>query len=124
VQLLVVADELLITPRVDISSTSIAWAMAAGVAVIGTAVHSVAEMIANKVNGLLFKQTPGRSMTPAILTCLRQRDEQRKAIEVARGHAYEAFGLRRCIEQYMQLYDNVLRGQDPGAGITDSAIVQ
>lgn len=121
-KLLAVADALLVTPRGDISTTSITWAMAAGVAVIGTAGYAIAELIANKVNGLLFKQVPGRSMTASILKALRDRASQEKVKEAARGQAYEVFGLRRYVEQTMRLYENVLNGAAPGEGIVDSAI--
>lgn len=121
-QLLSASDVLLVTPRGDISTTCIALAMAAGVAVIGTAVHAVAELIANKVNGLLFKQTPGRSMTTQIIKALGDHESRRRAVEVARGHAYEAFGLQRCIDQHIRLYENLLGGHPPGEGIVDSAV--
>lgn len=121
-ELVAVSDILLITPRGDMPTTSIAWAMAAGAAVIGTAVYSIAEMIANKVNGLLFKQVPGRSMATAISRLLMDRASQDKAKEVARAQAYEIFGLRRYVEQTMQVYENLLAGAPPAEGITDSAI--
>lgn len=121
-QLVSVSDVLLATPRGDLSTTSVAWAMAASTAVVGTAVHSVAEIVAHKVNGLLFKQVPGRSMSAAILARLQDRVSQEKAKEVARGQAYEVFGLRRYIEQTARLYENALSGTSPGEGITDSAL--
>jgi glycosyltransferase involved in cell wall biosynthesis len=121
-QLLAVSDVLLVTPRGDVSTTAISWAMGAGVAVIATAVHSVAELIANRLNGLLFKQMPGRSMAAFIASLLEDRSAQDRAREVARGQAYEVFGMRRCIEQYMRLYENVLSGIPPATGIVDSAI--
>jgi len=121
-QLVSVSDVLLVTPRGDMSTTSIAWAMAAGTAVIGTAVHSVAEIVAHKVNGLLLKQVPGRSMSAALLARLQDRPSQEKAKEVARGQAYEVFGLRRYIEQTARLYENLLNGSSPGDRITDSAL--
>lgn len=116
------ADALLVTPRGDISTTAIAWAMGAGVVVVGTAVYSVAELIANKVNGLLFKCQRGRSMAAAIAACLRDHDSHRKVTEVARGQAYEVFGVRRYVEQCMQLCDNVMSGRPPAEGITDSSV--
>ncbi|UCC29200.1 MAG: glycosyltransferase [Phycisphaerales bacterium] len=121
-ELLAVSDVLLVTPRGDISTTSIAWAMAAGVAVIGTAVHSIAEMIASNVNGLLFKQVPAQSMIASIIGLLQDRASQEKTRETARGQAYEVFGLRRYVEQTARLYENVLSRAAPGEGITDSAI--
>ena len=120
-QLLPAADALIVPSRGDTSTTAIAWAMASNVAVIGTAVHSVAELIANKLNGLLFKQTPGKDMAPAIAKLLLDRESQEKTKEVARGQAYEVFGLRRCIEQHVKVYENVLSGVAPGEGIIDSA---
>ena len=121
-QLLAISDTLLVSPRGDAPTTAIAWAMAAGAAVIGTAVYAVAELIANKLNGLLFKQTPGRSMVASLFRLLTDRISQDKVRETARGQAYEVFGLRRCVEQHMRLYDNVLNGSPPGDGIVDSAI--
>ena len=120
-RLICVADTMVVAARGDVSTTAIAWAMAAGVAVIGGATYSVAELIANKVNGLLFKQTPGKPMTVAIARLLKDRETQRRLTEAARGQAYEVFGLRRCAEQHMQLYVNMLSGSAPAQGIADSA---
>ena len=121
-ELLANADALLVTPRGDVSTTAIAWAMGSGAVVIGTAVYAVAELITNKVNGLLFKCQRGRSMAAAIVACLRDHDTHRKVSEVARGQAYEVFGVRRYVEQCMQLCDNVMSGRPPAKGITDSSI--
>ena len=116
------ADVLVVAAQGDISTTSIAWAMAANVAVIGSAVYAVAELIANKLNGLLFRRTPDESPALPVARLLRNREAQDKAKEAARGQAYEVFGLRRYIEQHMRLYDNVMSGAPPGEGIVDSAM--
>jgi len=121
-QLVAAADLLLITPRGDASTTSIAWAMGAGVGVIGTAVYAVAELIASRVNGLLFKQTPGRSMTLPIVRLLEDHEAHAKVTEAARGQSYEVFSVRRFIEQHARLYENVLAGVKPSEGITDPAM--
>ena len=121
-QLLAACDALLIAPRGDASTTAVAWAMGAGAAVIGSAVYAVAEMIANKVNGLLFKQGPSRSMNTDLLDRLLDRASQERVREVARGQAYEIFGLRRYVEQHAQLVENLPAGSDPGDGISDSSI--
>ena len=120
-QLITLSDAMVIAARGDVSTTSVAWAMAAGVAVIGGATYAVAELIANKVNGLLFKQTPGEPMIVSIARLLRDRDAQRRYVEAARGQAFEVFGLRRFAEQTMRLYENMLSGASPGEGIVDSA---
>lgn len=121
-QLVAIADVLLITPRGDIATTAIAWAMASRTAVIGTAVHAVAEMISHKVNGLLFKQVAGRCMAAPLLACLKDRASQAAAKEVAHGQAYEVFSVRRYVEQSMRLCENVMAGTTPGDGLQDSAL--
>ncbi len=98
--------------------------MAAGTAIVGTAVYSVAELIAHRVNGLLYKQVNGQSMAPSINGLLQDRAAQQKAVEVARGQAYEVFSLRRYADQITRLYDNVMGGQPPQEGIVDSSIEQ
>ena len=120
-ELLAISDVLIVAARGDVSTTAIAWAMAAGAAVIGSATFSVAELIAHKVNGLLFKQVRGKSEVGALVRLLQDRDSLDKAREAARGQAYEVFGLRRYIDQHIQMNENVLRGVAPGEGIMDSA---
>ena len=122
-RLIAVSDVLIVNARGDVSTTAIAWAMASGAAVIGSAIPSIAELIAHKVNGLLFKQVPGKSAVGTLVRLLQDRVSLDKAREVARGQAYEVFGLRRFIEQHLRVYDNMVRGRAPGEGITDSARV-
>jgi glycosyltransferase involved in cell wall biosynthesis len=115
------ADALLMTPRGDAAISAIPWAMAAGTAVIGTAVHAVAEIIANRVNGLLFKQVRGRSMLASMYRLLGAKDDFATCRETGRGQAYEVFGLRRHAEQTMRVYENILAGRPASEGVTDSA---
>jgi len=119
--LIAISDMLVTASRGDLSTTCIAWAMASETAVIGSAVHAVAEMIAHKVNGLLFKPVSGKSMVVSIAKLLQDRESQAKTKEVARGQAYEIFGLRRYVDQHGDLYENVLSGKSPADGITDPA---
>ena len=122
-ELIAVSDVLIVAARGDVSTTAVAWAMASGAAVIGAAIPSVAELIAHKVNGLLFKQFLGKGVVGSLFRLLQDRASLDKTREVARGQAYEVFGLRRCIEQHVKVYENVLRGAAPGEGIVDSARV-
>ena len=116
------ADALVITPRGDYPTTSIAWAFAAGATVVGTAVYAVAELVSHKLNGLLFKRTPQRRMVRLIIGALRDRASHAKLIEVARGQAYEIFSVSRYVDQHLRLWDNVLSGAPPADGIIDSAM--
>ncbi len=121
-ELIAAADVLVMAAQGDCSTTAIAWAMAANVAVVGVADYSIAEIVAHNVNGLLFKPVPGESRAIAVVRLLQQRDRLAKVRETARGQAYEVFGLRRCIDQHAQLYENLLSGAAPTSGITDSAV--
>jgi len=122
-ELMAVSDVLIVAARGDVSSTAVAWAMAAGAAVIGAAIPSVAELIAHKVNGLLFKQFVGKGVSGPLFRLLQDGAFLAQSREVARGQAYEVFSLRRCIEQHTRVYENVLRGVAPDEGIVDSARV-
>lgn len=121
--LVAVADVLIIAAAGDVPSTSIAWAMASDTTIIASAVHSVAEMIANKVNGLLFKRLANERPSAVIARLLSDGPAQATLREAARGQAFEVFGVRRCMEQHMRLYENVLVGAPPGEGITDTAVL-
>ncbi len=122
-QIVAIADVLVAPSRGDVSTTAIAWAMSAGAAVIATAEHSTAELIAHKVNGLLFKREDRKTMVMSFVRLLRDRASQATMKEAARGQAYRVFSLRRYVDQHVRLYENVLRGALPGEGITDSAAV-
>ena len=121
-ELVTVSDALVVIPGGDIPTTCIAWAMAAGVVVVGTAVYAVAELIADRVNGLLFKPRSDEGPAVAVARLLRDRASQVRPKEVARGQAYEIFSMRRYVDQHLRLYQNVLNGLNPSDGIIDSAI--
>jgi hypothetical protein len=121
-ELMAVADFVVAPARGEISTTALAWAMAAGAAVLGTAVYSVAELIAHKVNGLLFKPTSDRKLAVDLAALLLQpRETVDKVRETARGQAYEVFGIRRFIDQHVRCYENILGGLPPGEGLVDPA---
>ncbi len=122
-QLVTVSDALVVIPEATTSTTAIAWAMASGSAVIASAVYAVAELIANKVNGLLFNPQSATHLAGAVGRLLMDRDSQSKVREVARGHAYEVFSLRRYLDQHDRLRRNLATGCAPREGIVDSAVV-
>lgn len=122
-QLVAVSDALVVIPEATTSTTAIAWAMASGSAVIASAVYAVAELIANKVNGLLFNPRSATHLAGAVGRLLMDRDSQSKVREVARGHAYEVFSLRRYIDQHDRLRRNLATGCEPCEGIVDSSVL-
>jgi len=120
-ELLAVADVLLVPSRGDLSTTCVAWAMAAGAVVIGSADYAVAELIAHKVNGLLFKRPPGNGTVVSIAELVHHSDAHQKIREVARAQAYEVFGIRRFVDQHVRVYENLLHGKPAAEGVIDSA---
>ncbi len=121
--LLAAADLLVVAPFGDAPTTAIAWAMAAGVPVVGIADYAIAELITHKVNGLLFKSVKGESRAVSLAKMLVQRQNHGTYREAARGQAYEVFSLRRCMDQHIRLYENLRAGKAADDGITDSAAV-
>ncbi|MGB0714917.1 MAG: glycosyltransferase [Phycisphaerae bacterium] len=115
-----VADYLVLSSRKEISTTCIAWAMAAETLVIAPATYGIAEIIGSGLNGLLYKQPKQSTQATEIFRCL-QKEGQAKLREVARGHAFEVFAAQRSVDQYLQLYKNLFEGRPPGEGVVDTA---
>ncbi|MCH7526035.1 MAG: glycosyltransferase family 4 protein [Planctomycetes bacterium] len=122
--LVATADALVVAALDDVSTTSIAWAMAAGVPIVASAVYAVAELIAHKHNGLLIKPEPGQPMAVRIAAALSKIDSMGQEKQRARSQAYEVFSVRRFADQHAQLYENLTAGAPPSTNITDSAIEQ
>ncbi|MCH7813422.1 MAG: glycosyltransferase family 4 protein [Planctomycetes bacterium] len=120
-ELVAAADLMITAPQGDYPTTALAWAMAAGVPVLGTAVYGIAELIAHRHNGLLVKPEAPRP-TALRLAALFDHDDLTGLADAARSQAYEVFGLRRCVDQHADLYENLLAGRTPGEGIDDSAV--
>lgn len=123
-ELMTAADVLIYGGVDDVSTTAIAWAMACGVTVLSPAIYSVAELLSNDLNGILFKAEdswPRRGRQ--ICARLDRARNAAKLREVARGQAYEVFSVRRSVDQHRQLYDNILAGVTPSNNIADPATV-
>lgn len=122
-QLATCAD-LFVCPAVgEICIEPIAAAMAAGLPIVGSANRSVTELIADKHNGLLCKPGRARDLAARILVGLEDKDLRRKVVDVARGQAYEVFGVRSFADNYERLYENVVGGGSIVDGIRDTAMV-
>jgi glycosyltransferase involved in cell wall biosynthesis len=121
-ELIPAADALVAATQSEASTTAIAWAMAASVPVIAAANYATAELIAHKQNGLLVKPDPGPPMAITIARELKTIPQLAQQREAARGQAFQAFGLRRYIDQNIKLYDNLRAGIAPNTDIQDSAL--
>ncbi|MCG3132277.1 MAG: hypothetical protein FLDDKLPJ_03110 [Phycisphaerae bacterium] len=119
------ADALLLCDDGDVSTFPVAWAMAAGVLVVAAAGYAVSELISHKLNGLLYKRRNEAGVVVAIAQCFVEASTPlgAKLRDAARGQAYEAFGVRRFVDQHLRLYDNLTSGRAVDDGIVDSARV-
>lgn len=117
------ADVFLVPAVGDVCTEPIGWAMAAGLPIVGSAVRCVAELIADRSNGLLCKPRRPRLLAARLLTAIEDAGLRTRVGGVARGQAYEVFGIRRFADNFARLYDNVLSGRLPGDGIRDAAMV-
>jgi len=122
-ELLAAADMLIVAPDDDAECEPIAWALAAGVPVIGAARRSIAELIADRSNGLLCRTNTPRALASAILRLHEDDGLRRKIVEVGRGQAYEVFGVRGYVDNVTRVYANVTAGRGAADGVSDSAMV-
>ena len=122
-ELLCCADFCISGAQRDVSTTLLAWAMAAGVPIVAPAVHAITELIADHHNGLLCKTGLPRLLAARVMMMLDDAALARRLAETARGQAFDVFGMRRFVDQHLRLYDNLLSGRPAASGITDSAIL-
>ncbi|MCH8963698.1 MAG: glycosyltransferase family 4 protein [Planctomycetes bacterium] len=121
-QLLCVADVLLLPAEGDISTTALAWAMAAGVPILGIADYCITEFIADGQNGHLVKPAEPMLLAGKLLHVVRDSEANAPLYDRSRAQAFECFGLSRYIEQTQHAYENLLAGKPVSADLTDSAV--
>lgn len=121
-QLAACADLFLVPAAEETCVDPIAVALAAGLPVVGAAVRSVAELIADHQTGLLCKPRQPRRLAARILTAIEDHGLRRRLADAARAHAYESLSPHAFIENHERLYDNILRGRLPADGIRDPLI--
>lgn len=117
------ADVFVMPAASEVCTESLGVAMAARLVVVGVAVRSIAEIIADRSNGLLCKNADAKLIAGRILTVLEDETLRDRLVETARGQAYEVFGVRAFVDNYQQLYANVLAGRQAGKDVSDTAMV-
>ncbi len=118
---LVTCADVFVAPAVDeIATEPLSCAMAAGMPIVAAAVRSVTELIADGMNGLLYRADQPRKVARRVLTAIEDRQLSRRLGNTARAQAFEAFGLRAFRDNYARLYQNVLAGRYPADGVADS----
>ena len=83
-------------------------ALAAGKAVVSTAVDGCREVLEDGITGLLVPPRDPRALALAVLRAL-QEPGLREALERNARAASRRYDVERCVEQMQDLYDDVLR---------------
>lgn len=122
-ELLSAADIFLVPATMDICTEPMGVAMAAGVPCVGCAVHSIAEVLADRHNGLLSRDATLQNLAGRVLAAIEDRALVRQVTDVARSQAYEVFGVRAFADNYQRAYQNLLEDRPLGDGVTDTAMV-
>lgn len=117
------ADYFLIPAMDEVCTEPLAAAMAAGCTVVGCAVRSVAEIIADRHNGLLCRDARPRALAMRLLAAMEDASLRRHVTDVARGQAFEVYSQRAFVDNYARLYENVAEGRTAGEQVQDTAIV-
>ncbi len=111
-------------PAIDeVCTEPLAAAMAAGCTIVGCAVRSIAEIIADRHNGLLCKNAEPRALAMRLLAAMEDASLRRHVTDVARGQAFEVFSQRAFADNYQQLYANVAAGRPAAEDVRDTAVV-
>lgn len=122
-EILSAADVFLVPATSDVCTEPLGTAMASGVVCVGCAVHSVAEVIADRHNGLLSRDASLPNLADRIIKAIEDRALVRQVTDVARSQAFEVFGVRAYVDNYSRVYQNLMDRKPVGDGVTDTAMV-
>lgn len=115
-ELIAVADAVVVAPSVETSPGGLAWALVAGVPVVGTSVDSVRELITHGVNGWLIAPGPAKRLATRLASAVGQLDALRDAADAARADAEHQFAPPQAAQRHARLYENVVAGRPPWDG--------
>jgi glycosyltransferase involved in cell wall biosynthesis len=94
----------------DGSPVSLLEAMAAGRAVVSTAVGGVPDVIVNDVSGLLVPSGDAAELAAAISALLRDRRRRERLGAAARNAVYPRYDVSRLLEDITRLYASLVPG--------------
>ena len=109
---LLAAVDIYVQPSVNEGlSLSILEAMAAGKAVIATDVGGAQEVLTDRETGLLIPPGSSSAIATAILDLLDRPKQQTQLAQSARDPVVHEFGVRRMVEGYRNVYEDLLSGK-------------
>jgi len=122
-ELLPAADAVLITATGPVSTLPIAVCMAAGLPIVSTVTHEVAELLEDRHTALMAPKSSPRAISQRIMDLQADKDVQWAISDMAKTEAFEYFAHSRFMNQYRVVFRQVLAGEkisvpeaSPGAG--------
>jgi glycosyltransferase involved in cell wall biosynthesis len=106
------ADVFICASREDNLPNTVMEAMACGVAVLGTKVGGIPEMVDDGRTGRLVPGGDEAALADALLDLIRNKDKTRSMGAAARAKCEEFYTPSRQVEAYVRLFEDI-RGQSP-----------
>src|SRR5262249_52324564 len=95
-------------------------ALAAGVPTVATAVGGTAEIIDDRMSGLLVPPGDPSALAEAIEELLSSEDRRRAIAKRGQARGLQAFTFKAQAEQYSQLFNELVRDARQGAGSNET----
>ncbi len=112
---LLAASDLLILPGTEDQPDGwLAWAMAAGVPIVATAVPGIRELIRDGQTGFLVDSPRPHALATRIRLLWEDEEARRRCAKTASYVAYEMFRPQKCLDAYLDLFDR-LSAQSAGS---------
>jgi hypothetical protein len=121
-ELMAVADALVVPALGDVPTGWLAWAMAAGVPMIGSAVPCIAEFVADRQNGFLCRPGEPHTLAVRVRTAFESPEVVRQCSQTARQQSYETFRSERCVEEFLKVIRNIAARQPALTAVHDAAV--
>lgn len=104
-----IMDIFCLTSKMEGLPISLIEAMAAGVAVIGTNVQGIREVISKNHDGILVESSDVTGLKDALMTLIRDRHLRTRIGEAGREKAAAIYSLDRCVMEYEKLFLSVAK---------------
>lgn len=116
-ELLQAADALVLSSAWEGLPNSVMEALSAGKPIVATRVGGVPELVHDRESGLLVPPGNPQALSEAMRRMMEMPGEQRKRMgEAGRAHIRKEYDMTRVVEQWEDLFVELMSGNGPTAG--------
>jgi len=108
-QILNISDIVIVPPTLEVSLYSIMEAMASFKPVIATQIGGIPEVVADGKTGILFPKGDVDTLTKAVNYLISNPETRRRMGSLGRRIVEEKFNLNRHVEEFLDLYEELLQ---------------